>query len=93
MHTAIAHLKANDVMSSQSVKFRSDFESLIALTETLGKTCVLSGPIPSLGPRSEGFSSLSRLHCFLQNLCTATGIGFVNNFCLNRIVFVPIHWG
>ena len=40
------------------VKLQSDFESLILALEGLGKTCILSGPIPSPGKGSERLSRL-----------------------------------
>ena len=80
VHTVIVHVGTNDIMSRQSIKLQSDFESLTLTLESLGKTCILTGPIPSPGKGSERFSRLLSLHCWLINFCTATGHEFVNNF-------------
>lgn len=82
VHTVIIHVGANDVMKRQSERLRSDFETLITTVEGLGKKCILSGPIPSMGRGSERFSRLFGLHCWLQNYCIATGIGYIDNFDL-----------
>ena len=44
VHTVIVHVGTNDIMSRQSIKLQSDFESLTLTLESLGKTCILSGP-------------------------------------------------
>lgn len=77
VHTVIVHAGANDVMARQLIKLQSNFECLTATLKSLGKTCILSGPIPSRGPGTEHFSHLFSLHCWVQNFCTATGFTVV----------------
>ena len=79
-HIVILHTGTNDVMSRQSLKLHHDLESLVNTIESLGKICVLSGPVPTLSKSSERFSRLYSLHMWMQNFATATGLGFVSNF-------------
>ena len=55
VHTVLLHTGTNDVMSRRSFKLYHDLESLIHTVESLGKRCVLSGPIPTLLKSSERF--------------------------------------
>jgi hypothetical protein len=80
VHTVLLHTGTNDVMSRRSCKLYLDLESLIHTVESLGKRCVLSGPIPTLLKSSERFSRLFSLHTWMQNFTTATGLGFISNF-------------
>lgn len=80
VHTVIVHVGTNDVMFRQSIKLQYDLESLAYLIESLGKNCRLSGPIPTLRKGSERFSRLYSLNVWMNNFCTATGFGFINNF-------------
>ena len=80
VHTVIVHTGMCDVMSRQSTKLQLEFECLTSTVENLGRTCVLSGPIPTLRHGSERFSKLFSLHHWLQNFCTAIGQGYVNHF-------------
>lgn len=79
-HTVLLHTGTNDVMSRQSLKLHHDLESLVNTVESLGKICVLSGPVPTLLKSSECCSHLFSLHMWMQNFATATGLGFVSNF-------------
>ncbi|XP_073320704.1 uncharacterized protein [Pagrus major] len=72
VHTVLLHTGTNDVMSRRSCKLYHDLESLIHTVESLGKRCVLSGPIPTLLKSSERFSRLFSLHTWMQNFTTAT---------------------
>ncbi len=80
VHHVLLHMGTNDVMSRQSVKLHHDLESLVNTVESLGKICVLSGPIPTLSKSSELFSHLYSLHHWMRNFATATGLGFISNF-------------
>lgn len=79
-HTLMVHVGTNDVMDKQSTKLRIQLESLAITIQSLGKTCVFSGPIPTLSKSSERFSRLYSLHEWLKNFCTATGQGFISHF-------------
>lgn len=81
----IVHAGANDVMARQFIKLQSNFECLTTTLKSLGKTCILSGPIPSRGLGTEHFSRLFSLHCWVQNFCTATGFIFL--FCFDFFLF------
>lgn len=80
VHHVLLHVGTNDVMARQSVKLHHDLESLVSTVESLGKICVLSGPIPTLSKSSERFSRLYSLHHWMRNFATATGLGFISNF-------------
>ena len=80
VHTVLLHTGTNDVMARRSLKLYHDLESLILTVESLGKRCVLSGPIPTLLKSSERFSRLFGLHTWMQNFTTAAGHGFISNF-------------
>ena len=64
---ALTHVGVNDVMA------RNSFESL-------GRRCIMSGPIPNLSKNSERFSRLFSLHHWLKNFCSAAGYDFISNF-------------
>ena len=80
VHTVIAHSGCNDVMSRQSSKLHRDLESLCCTVESLGKRCIISGPIPNASRNSERFSRLYSLHQWLQGFCSATGLDYIANF-------------
>lgn len=79
IHTVISHSGTNDVMTRHSIKLHHDLESLATTVESLGKNFLFSGPIPSLS-KSERFSRLFSLHQWMENFCTATGLGFISHF-------------
>lgn len=70
----------NDVMARNYSKLHADLESMCYTIESLGKCCLLSGPIPTLSRNSERFSRLFSLHHWLKNICSAAGYNFVSNF-------------
>ena len=76
----LAHVGTNDVMARNSSKLQSDLESLCSTVESLGRHCLMSGPIPTLSKHSERFSRLYSLHIWLKNFCSATGYDFISNF-------------
>ena len=82
VHHILLHMGTNDVMSRQSVKLHHDLESLVITIESLGKICVLSGPIPTLSKSSERFSRHYSLHHWMRNFTTATGLDVISNFFL-----------
>ncbi|KAK0137933.1 RNA-directed DNA polymerase from mobile element jockey [Merluccius polli] len=61
-------------MDRQSEKLHQDFEMLCCTIQNLGKSCIISGPIPSLSKGSECFSRLFSLHQWLRTFCLAVGI-------------------
>ena len=48
----LAHVGTNDVMKRNSRKLQADLESVCCTIESLGKCCLLSGPIPTLSKNS-----------------------------------------
>ncbi|KAL7398411.1 hypothetical protein ABVT39_009423 [Epinephelus coioides] len=80
VQTVLIHAGTNDVMSRQSTQLHYDLESLVNTVESLGKICVLSGPIPTMLKSSERFSRLFSLHLWMHSFATATGLGFISNF-------------
>ena len=78
--SVLVHVGSNDVMARQSAKLYSDFVSLGVTIESLGKRCILSGPIPQCSLHSEHFSRVFSLHSWLHNLCTSTGRDCIPNF-------------
>ncbi|KAK0143437.1 Neurogenic locus notch 1 [Merluccius polli] len=47
----VSHVGVNDVMDRLSTKMRLEMESLCTTVESLGKRCIISGPIPTLYKR------------------------------------------
>lgn len=79
-HILIVHESTNDVMDKESVILRDQLKSLAITTQSLGRTCIFSGPIPAPSKSPEHFSRLYSLHEWLKCFCTATGHGFISNF-------------
>lgn len=79
-HTIIVHIGTNDVMDKHSVKLHNQLESLAVTIQSLGKTCIFSGPFPTPSKSPERFSRLYILHEWLKTFCTATRLGFISNF-------------
>ncbi len=52
----LMNVGANDIMARNSSKLHADLESLCYTTESLGRGCIMSGPIPNLSKNSERFS-------------------------------------
>ncbi len=79
-HSLIFHVGTNNLMSKQSVILHDHLESLAITVQSLGKTCIYSGPVSAPSKSPEHFSRLYSLHEWLKCLCTATGHGFISNF-------------
>ncbi len=73
------HVGTNDVKYKQSIKLQCDMEFLALTVESLGKQCVISGPIPTLRKGCEGFSWLFSFNQWLQGLCSATSFSFLDH--------------
>lgn len=71
VNIVLAHVGTNDVMARNSSKLHADLESLCYTIESLGKCCLLSGPIPT---------PLFGLHHWLKNFCSAAGYDFISDF-------------
>ena len=80
VHTVLVHTGTNDVMSREPFKLQSELSSLVDTIQSLGKRCVLSGPLGDLFNSSERFSRLLSLHTWMQNYCSATDVDFISNF-------------
>ena len=80
MHTVIVNTGCNDVMNRECSKLHAELSSLVTTIESLGKKCVLSGPIPDLFNKSERFSRVWSLHVWLQKYCTTTDAVYISNF-------------
>ena len=76
----ILHFGTNYVMDRSSAKLHQETEELCLKVESLGKRCLLSGPIPSLLRGSEYFSRLYGFHQWLRNFCIAAGFNFISHF-------------
>ncbi len=57
VHSMILHLGANDVVRRQSAKLNYEFESLATTIESLGKSCIFSGLIPTLSSKALNTSA------------------------------------
>ena len=79
LSTPIVPAGTNYVMSRECIKLHYELESLASTLESLGKRCVLSGPIPTMTKSSERFSRLFNLHLML-NVTTAPGLSFISHF-------------
>ena len=80
VNTVIAHVGTNDVMARNSVKLQNELETLCLTVESLGKRCIMSGPIPLSSSNSERFSRLHSLHTWLKQFCNLAGHDFIANF-------------
>ena len=80
VHTVIIHTGTNDVMSRESSRLYAELSSLAITVQSLGRRCVLSGPIPDMFNSSERFSRVLNLHTWMQNYCIATDVFFISNF-------------
>ena len=69
-------------MDRKSAQLHSEIEELCVKLESLGKSCILSGPIPSPARGSECFSRLYSLHQWLKNFSIAAGYNFIGNYDL-----------
>ena len=76
----IIHTGNNEMMFRQSAKLHLDLEEICFLIETLGKRCIVSGPLPSPSMGSEYISRLYGLHQWLCHFCLAAGFNFISNF-------------
>ena len=80
VHTILIHSGCNDVMNRESSSLQADLSSLAVTVQSLGKRCVLSGPIPDMFNNSERFSRILGLHTWLQKYCSTSDVSFINNF-------------
>lgn len=80
VNIVIAHVGTNDVMARNSLKLQRELETLCFTVESLGKRCIMSGPIPFNSTHSERFSRLLSLHNWLKNFCSDAGFDFIANF-------------
>lgn len=76
----LTYVGTHDVMDRNSSQLCADLESLCCTIESLGRRCLMSGPIPTLSRGSEWFSHLFSLHHWLKNFCSAAGYEFISNF-------------
>lgn len=54
--SVITHVGTNDVMARKSSQLHADLESLCHTVESIGRHCIMSGPIPAPSKGSELFS-------------------------------------
>ena len=76
----IFHVGSNDVSNRNSIKLMDELKSLATTVQSLGKSCIFSGPIPAPSKSAEHFSRLVSLHEWQKAFCTENDMGFVNNF-------------
>lgn len=81
-HIVIVHCGVNDLRCRQSFKLRQEYELLITTIQSLGKTCIVSGLIPTLRRGMEMFSRLYSADQWLDNFSSACGHEYINNFDL-----------
>lgn len=82
INIVIIHVGTNDVMARSSLRLQDELETLCFTIESIGKRCIMSGPIPFNSNQSERFSRLYSLHNWLKNFCYAAGHDFISNFDL-----------
>ena len=80
--TVIAHVGANDVKNRRSLKMFEDFQRFSDSMKSLGKTLIISGPLPTTSCNSETFSRLYDLNLWLSDWCQRKGIIYIENFNL-----------
>ncbi|KAL7373121.1 hypothetical protein ABVT39_027882 [Epinephelus coioides] len=79
-HTVIVHAGVCDIRCRQSIKLHENYKALGTMIDSLGKTCIFSGLIPSLRRSSEFFSRLYSADQWLRHFCTACGYGYISHF-------------
>ena len=67
-------------MARKSIELHARLQSLVDTVESLGRRCVLSGPIPAMFKSDEHFSRLLSLNSWMKNYSLATEAEFINNF-------------
>ena len=82
INTVIAHVGANDIKNRRSMKMFDDFQKFSEVMNEMGKTLVISGPLPTASCNSETFSRLYDLNLWLSEWCERKGILFIDNFQL-----------
>lgn len=78
----IVHVGTDDAALKQSEVTKSDFTDMLRFLNRSGGSVLISGPIPTLGRGSEGFSRLLGLHSWLQSACKNFNILHIDNFNL-----------
>ena len=78
-HTILVHCSVNKLRCRQSTKLRMEYQQLAYLIESLGRTCIFTGLIPSPRRGSEFFSRLFSINQWLSDFCSACRFGFINN--------------
>ena len=77
VNIVIAHVGTNDIMARNSIRRRAELESLCFTIESLGRHCIVSGPIPFNSRESERFSRLYSLYNWLKNFHSAAGYDLI----------------
>uniref|UniRef100_A0A3B4U6Q4 SGNH hydrolase-type esterase domain-containing protein n=1 Tax=Seriola dumerili TaxID=41447 RepID=A0A3B4U6Q4_SERDU len=66
VNIVLTNVGTNDATDKNSSKLQADPDSLCYTIESLGKRCLMSGPIPTFSKNSERFSRLFSLHDWLK---------------------------
>ena len=80
VHTVFIHTGTNDEMNRQNAKLHADLKALVVTIQSLGRRCVLSGPIPALYKSDEYFSRLAQLNTWMLNYSRTEDVHYINNF-------------
>ncbi|XP_049326468.1 uncharacterized protein LOC125786882 [Astyanax mexicanus] len=79
--TVILHVGTNDTSARRSEVLKEHFRTLLDTARRLTRARLLiSGPMPTYRRGSQPFSRLYALHCWLRDWCSASGVGYVDNW-------------
>ncbi|KAL7374739.1 hypothetical protein ABVT39_006268 [Epinephelus coioides] len=78
----IVHVGINDSSLRHSEVTKSQFRQLLQFLTSTGKSIFISGPLSPHGCGIEEFSRVLQLHTWLQSVCRALSVGFIDHFNL-----------
>ena len=82
IHRIIVHVGTNDCSKRHSEVTKTEFRELLLFLNSCGKSIFISGPLSPHGCGSEKFSRVLYFHTWLQSLCRAHNLVFIDNFNL-----------
>lgn len=78
----IIHTGALDVVKQQSEVLKQEFIDLLNKVQCLNTKVFFSSPLPTVRRGDERFSRLMMLNRWLQDICAAQSVNFIDNFTI-----------